>query len=167
MSFSRGSSSIPEPPSPVLAGGFFTTEPPEKPEYELTVWKERIRVHSIVWGGTCKHEAVEILKVKIRSKDRWNYREMIRSNKKVLHTHEEAWTFIFFSPKYLFGCARFIAACGIFSSGTQALSCSMRDLVFWPEIEPKHPALRVQSPSHWTTREVPKRSYVMGYSESL
>ena len=36
------------------------------------------------------------------------------------------------------------------------LSCSMWDLAPWPGIEPGPPALGTQSPSHWTTREVPK-----------
>ena len=31
----------------------------------------------------------------------------------------------------------------------------MRDLVPWPGIEPRHPALGAQSLTHWTTREVP------------
>ena len=36
-----------------------------------------------------------------------------------------------------------------------SLSCSMWDLVLWPGIELLPPAMRVQSLSHWTTREVP------------
>ena len=36
-------------------------------------------------------------------------------------------------------------------------SCGMRDLVPWPGIEPKPPALEVQSLSHWIIREVPQR----------
>ena len=35
------------------------------------------------------------------------------------------------------------------------LSCSMWDLVPWPGMEPKPPALGAQSLSYWTTREVP------------
>jgi len=35
------------------------------------------------------------------------------------------------------------------------LSCSMWDLVPWPGIKPKPPALGAQSPSYWTSREVP------------
>ena len=35
------------------------------------------------------------------------------------------------------------------------LSCILWDLVPWPMMEPGPPALRVQSSSHWTTREVP------------
>ena len=34
-------------------------------------------------------------------------------------------------------------------------SCSMWDLVPWPGIEPRHPALGAWSCSHWTTKEVP------------
>ena len=40
--------------------------------------------------------------------------------------------------------------CAIFS-----LRCGMWDLVPWPGIQPRPPALGVQSPSHWTTSEVP------------
>ena len=42
----------------------------------------------------------------------------------------------------------FVAACGTFSWG-------MWDLVLWPGIEPRPPALGAQSLSHWTAREVP------------
>ena len=41
-----------------------------------------------------------------------------------------------------------VAACGI-------SSCSMQDLVLWPGLEPRPPALGAWSLSHWTTREVP------------
>ena len=37
----------------------------------------------------------------------------------------------------------------------EILSCGMWDLVFWPEIEPRPPALGEWTLSHWTTREVP------------
>ena len=37
----------------------------------------------------------------------------------------------------------------------RALSCSVWDLVPWPGIEPRSPALGAQSVSQWTTREVP------------
>ena len=50
-------------------------------------------------------------------------------------------TFLFF--KYVFH----LAACG--------LSYGMWDLVPGPGIEPRSPALGVQSLGHWTTREVP------------
>ena len=36
-----------------------------------------------------------------------------------------------------------------------SLSCSMWDLVPWPEIEPRPRALEAWSLSYWTTREVP------------
>ena len=36
------------------------------------------------------------------------------------------------------------------------LSCSMWDLVSWPEIKPRPPAFRAWRFSHWTTREVPQ-----------
>ena len=75
--------------------------------------------------------------------------------------------FFFFLKKYLFiwlhqvlvaapkiyffqylGLLIFVVACKIFS-------CSMMwDLVPWPEIEPRPPALGMRSLSHWTTREV-------------
>ena len=42
---------------------------------------------------------------------------------------------------YLFGCPR--------------LSCGLSNLVLWPGIRPRAPALGAQSLSHWTTREVP------------
>ena len=42
----------------------------------------------------------------------------------------------------------FVVAYGIFS-------CSMWDLVLWPGIKLRTPALEVQSLSHWTTRKVP------------
>ena len=48
-----------------------------------------------------------------------------------------------------------VEAHGIFSCGMQTLSCGMWDLVPWPGIEPRPPALGVQSLSYWTTREVP------------
>ena len=71
-----------------------------------------------------------------------------------------------FSPQYLFICLRqvlvadlwssiFVVACGIFSCYMQILSCRMWDLVPWPGIEPKPPALGAWSLSPWTTREVP------------
>ena len=48
-----------------------------------------------------------------------------------------------------------VAACGLISCSMQTLSCSMRDLVPRPGIEPRPPALEVRSLTHWTTREVP------------
>ena len=49
----------------------------------------------------------------------------------------------------------FCVACGIFSCHMWMLSCIMWDVVPWPEIETRAPALGVWSLSHWTTREVP------------
>ena len=43
----------------------------------------------------------------------------------------------------------------VLSYGMQTLSCSMWDLVPWPGIESRPPALGLWSFSHWTTREVP------------
>ena len=48
-----------------------------------------------------------------------------------------------------------VAACGIFSCGTQTLSCSMWDVFPGPGTEPKPPELGVWNLSHSTTREVP------------
>ena len=58
---------------------------------------------------------------------------------------------------YLFGCVRsqmqhsrsliFVGVCGIFS-------CSRGDLVPWPGIKPRPPALEAQNLNHWNTREV-------------
>ena len=48
-----------------------------------------------------------------------------------------------------------------FSCGKRILSCSMWDLVPWPGIEPRTPALGAQSLSHWTTREVPYRVFLI------
>ena len=36
------------------------------------------------------------------------------------------------------------------------LTCGMQDLVPWPGIEPRPPAVGAQSLIHWTTREVPQ-----------
>ena len=43
----------------------------------------------------------------------------------------------------------------IFSWGMRTLCCTMWDLVPWPGIEPRLPALGVQNLSHWTTTEFP------------
>ena len=45
----------------------------------------------------------------------------------------------------------------------QDLSCGMQDLVPPPGMEPRPPALGVQSLSHWTTREVPEGWYLSVY----
>ena len=43
-----------------------------------------------------------------------------------------------------------------FNLAALGLSCCMQDLAPCPGIEPRPPALGVQSLSHWTTREVPE-----------
>ena len=48
----------------------------------------------------------------------------------------------------------FFAASGIFSFGMRTLGCGMWDLVPWPGIKPRPPALGAWSLSHWTAREV-------------
>ena len=52
------------------------------------------------------------------------------------------------------------AARGIFSCGTRTLSCIMRHLLPRPGIKSRHPALRVWSLSHWTTREMSSLVFV-------
>ena len=47
----------------------------------------------------------------------------------------------------------------LFNFGMWTLNCSLWDLVPWPGIEPRPPALGAQSLSHWTTREVPKSNF--------
>ena len=68
-----------------------------------------------------------------------------------------------FSTKYFFIiylfiwlCQVLLAACGIFSCGTQ-------DLVLWPGIKPLPPALGVWSLSHGTTKEVPLLTYKISF----
>ena len=56
----------------------------------------------------------------------------------------------FFQQHYIF----FSFGCPGFSCSTWVFSCSMWDLVPWPRIKPKPPALGAQRLSHWTTREV-------------
>ena len=56
---------------------------------------------------------------------------------------------------YAPGFSIFMATCGFFSDRPATLSCLTWDLVPQPGIEPRPPVLRIQSPSHWTTREVP------------
>ena len=57
---------------------------------------------------------------------------------------------LFFLNIYLFIwlCQVFVLACRIFS-------CDVWDLVPWPGIEPRPPALGAWSLNHWITREVP------------
>ena len=50
------------------------------------------------------------------------------------------------------------------SCNMSTLSCSMWDLVPWPGIKPRAPALGAQSLSHWTTREVPHVLYFVNTS---
>ena len=56
------------------------------------------------------------------------------------------------------GSSVFVAACKIFSCSVWPLSCSMRDLVPWPEIKPGPPALRSWHLSYWATREAAQYS---------
>ena len=59
---------------------------------------------------------------------------------------------------YVFGCTGssiFLVAGGIFRCGMKTLSSNLWDLVPWPGIAPRPPALEAQSLSHWTTREEP------------
>ena len=42
----------------------------------------------------------------------------------------------------------------MFVEALEFFSCGLWDLVSWPGLEPRPPALGVQSLSHWTTREV-------------
>ena len=46
----------------------------------------------------------------------------------------------------------------------QGLSCGMQDLVPWPGIECRPPALGAQSLSHWATAEVPNYFFLWGGS---
>ena len=72
--------------------------------------------------------------------------------------------FLFFFPTFLLLVFFFLifmwlhqvlaVACWLFSCGTQAVSCSMQDLVPWPGIEPETLALGVWSLNSWTTRGV-------------
>ena len=70
----------------------------------------------------------------------------------------------FFFFKFIGLCQVFAVACGIF------FSCGIWDLVSWPGIEPRPPALGAHSISHWITREVPempfkKAKYFWKYKE--
>ena len=46
------------------------------------------------------------------------------------------------------------------------LSCGLQDLVTWPELEPRPPAMGAWSHSHWTTREV-FLSLSLNFSKSI
>ena len=68
---------------------------------------------------------------------------------------------------YMFCCGTakhriFIAECGIFICVMQTLSCGMWDLVPWPGIEPRPPALTMCHLSQWTSREVPQDTFNVG-----
>ena len=54
---------------------------------------------------------------------------------------------------FLFNLFMYLAVSDL-SCNLWILSCNMWDLVPWPGMKPWHPALRTQSLSHWTTREV-------------
>ena len=56
-------------------------------------------------------------------------------------------------PPYLF-----IWLCWVLVPACRIFSCSTWDLVHWPWMEPRPPALGAWSLSHWTTREVPTLS---------
>ena len=58
----------------------------------------------------------------------------------------------------------FVVACGMFSCPTWPLSCSLWDLVPWPGIKSKPPALEAWSLRHWTTTKVPKWPYLTKHS---
>ena len=60
--------------------------------------------------------------------------------------------------------ASLVAACEVFSCDMQILSCGMWDLVPWPGIKPRTPAMGAESLSHWTTREVPLPIYFVLYT---
>lgn len=47
-----------------------------------------------------------------------------------------------------------VTAFEVCSWSTWTLSCRMWDVVPWPGIEPRPPALGLQSLSHWTTRKI-------------
>lgn len=67
-----------------------------------------------------------------------------------------------------------VGAYVFFSWGMRRLSCSMRDLVPWPEIQLQSLALRVLSLSHWITREslascllyIPEFIYILNFLKS-
>ena len=69
--------------------------------------------------------------------------------------------FIYFTI-YLFIwlCQVLVMASRIFSCIMQTLSCGMQDIVPWPGMEPRSPALRAQSLSHWILRKVPRICFI-------
>jgi len=61
---------------------------------------------------------------------------------------------------YLWDLGTLVVSFGIFSWSLWTLSCSMWDVVSWPGIEPRTPALGAWKLSHWTTRKVsPERIF--------
>ena len=63
-----------------------------------------------------------------------------------------------FLNKYLFAClaaSNLSCSMQILSCGMWTLKWSMWDLVLWPGIEPRPPALAAGSLSHWTTKKAP------------
>ena len=69
------------------------------------------------------------------------------------------WSLLFGSILFFKTIFIYVAAAD-FSASCRILSCGMQDLVPWPGFEPGPPALGAQSPSHWTTREVPKLKFL-------
>ena len=69
--------------------------------------------------------------------------------------HVSSGVFFFVNCVFICLCWVLVAECGIFTCSLQTLSCSIWDLVPWPGIKPKSPALEAWSLSHWSTREVP------------
>ena len=49
----------------------------------------------------------------------------------------------------------FIVICRIF------WLCIMWNLVPWPGINPRHPVWSTEAPSHWTTRDIPRLSFMI------
>ena len=70
---------------------------------------------------------------------------------------ETPWTVGLYPDTNLFLLLLFIWLCWVLvvAHWIFDLYCGIWDLVPWPGIEPKLPALGVQSLSHWTTRETP------------
>ena len=62
---------------------------------------------------------------------------------------------LFFIVLFIWLHQALIVTCGIFSCSMRTLSCGLWDLIPWPGIQPRFPALGTQSLSHWTTKEVP------------
>ena len=78
---------------------------------------------------------------------------------------------LFFFKKYIyFGCAgSYFQHAGslIFVVASEIFSWGMWDLVPQPRIDPRTPALRGRSLSHWTTKEVPNIYFTNNISLSL